>query len=61
MLPVHVVVHDAGPGVTVVEAADPVMMVAITGNPALEPVAIDCASRLAAALQSLQGDPQGAT
>ena len=54
LLPVHVVVRNAGPGVTMVEAADPVMMVAITGNPALEPLAADCAGRLAAALQSLQ-------
>jgi hypothetical protein len=52
-LPLHVVVRAAAAEVTVVEAADPVMMVAITGTPALEPLASDCAASLAAALHSL--------
>jgi uncharacterized protein (DUF302 family) len=55
LLPVHVVVRAESPEVTVVEAADPVMMVAITGNPALEPLVQDIAERLAAALHSLPG------
>ena len=55
LLPVHVVVRAESPEVTVVEAADPVMMVAITGNPALEPLVHDSAERLAAALHSLPG------
>ena len=55
LLPVHVVVRAESPEVTVVEAADPVMMVAITGNPALEPLVHDSAERLAAALHALPG------
>jgi uncharacterized protein (DUF302 family) len=55
LLPMRVVVRAAAAEVTVVEAADPVMMVAITGNPTLEPLVSDCAARLAAALHSLQG------
>jgi len=55
LLPIRVVVRAAAPEVTVVEAVDPVMMLAITGNPALEPVVADSASRLAAALNSLPG------
>jgi uncharacterized protein (DUF302 family) len=55
LLPIHVVIRAESPEVTVVEAADPVMMVAITGNPALEPLVHDSAERLAAALHSLPG------
>lgn len=55
LLPMHVVIRAESPEVTVVEAADPVMMVAITGNPALEPLVHDSAERLAAALHSLPG------
>jgi hypothetical protein len=50
----RVVVRAATPDVTVVEAVDPMMMVAITGDPSLEPVVADSAGRLAAALNSLQ-------
>ena len=55
LLPVHVVIRAESAAVTVVEAADPVVMVAITGNPALEPLVQDSARRLAAALHSLPG------
>ena len=55
LLRMHVVVRAETPEVTVVEAADPVMMVAITGDPTLEPLVTDCAARLAAALHSLRG------
>jgi uncharacterized protein (DUF302 family) len=55
LLPMRVVVRAESPEVTVVEAVDPVMMVAITGNPALEPLVQDSARRLAAALHSLPG------
>jgi uncharacterized protein (DUF302 family) len=53
LLPVPVVIRAEAPEVTVVEAVDPVVMVAITGDRVLEPVAADCAARLAAALHSL--------
>ena len=59
LLPMHVVIRAEAPGVTVVEAADPVMMVAITGNRALEPLVADCAARLAAALHTLRGTADG--
>ena len=55
LLPIRVVVRAESPEVTVVEAVDPVMMVAITGDPALEPLVHDSARRLAAALHSLPG------
>jgi hypothetical protein len=38
---------------TVVEAASLQLIVAITGNPQLEPVAADASARLAAAIASL--------
>ena len=53
LLPMHVVVRAEAPEVTVVEAVDPMVMVAITGNRLLEPVVADCAARLAAALHTL--------
>lgn len=52
LLPCNVVVR-VDSGQTVVEALDPMTMVAVTGEPALEPVAKEAASRLRAALASL--------
>lgn len=54
LLPCNVVVRASGAGV-VVEALDPQMMVGVTGNPALAPVADDAAARLRAALAALEG------
>jgi uncharacterized protein (DUF302 family) len=53
LLPCNVVVRAAGDDRTVVEALDPLTMVEVTGNPALQGVADDAASRLHAALDSL--------
>ncbi|MEP7764291.1 DUF302 domain-containing protein [Sanguibacter sp. 25GB23B1] len=53
LLPCNVVVRSVGEDRTVVEALDPLTMVQITGNPALQPVADDAASRLRAALDAL--------
>ena len=52
LLPCNVVVRSEA-GQTVVEALDPQTMVAITGQPALQPVADEAAGRLRAALDSL--------
>jgi uncharacterized protein (DUF302 family) len=53
LLPCNVVVRtDAGQ--TVIEALDPQTMVAVTGQPSLQPVADEAAARLRAALSSLQ-------
>lgn len=53
LLPCNVVVRSAGQGRTTVEALDPQVMVAVTGNDGLRVVADDAAARLAAALRSL--------
>jgi uncharacterized protein (DUF302 family) len=52
LLPCNVVIRADG-GQTVVEALDPQVMVAVTGEPSLKPVAEEAASRLRAALASL--------
>ena len=52
LLPCNVVVR-AESGQTVVEALDPMTMVAVTGEPSLTAVAEDAASRLRAALAAL--------
>jgi uncharacterized protein (DUF302 family) len=55
LLPCNVVVR-AGSGQTVIEALDPQTMIAVAGEPALQPVADEAASRLRAALDSLADD-----
>ncbi len=52
LLPCNVVVR-ASDGRTVVEVMDPQLMVRVTDQPALEPVADEAAARLRAALDSL--------
>ena len=52
LLPCNVVVRTEE-GQTVVEALDPQSMVAVAGEPELQPVADEAASRLRAALDSL--------
>lgn len=52
LLPCNVVIR-ADAGQTVVEALDPQIMVTVTGEPALKPVAEEAASRLRAALAAL--------
>ena len=53
LLPCNVVVRSAGDARTVVEALDPQIMVGVTDNDALRPVADDAAGRLRAALATL--------
>jgi uncharacterized protein (DUF302 family) len=57
LLPCNVVVRTEA-GQTVVEALDPQAMVAIAGEPSLQPVADEAATRLRAALHSLQDRQQ---
>jgi uncharacterized protein (DUF302 family) len=52
LLPCNVAVR-VDSGQTVVEALDPMTMVAVTGEPSLRPVAEEAASRLRAALAAL--------
>ena len=52
LLPCNVVVRQTGDG-TVVQAIDPMMMVSVSDNPALQPVADEAASRLRMALAAL--------
>ncbi|MER7701495.1 DUF302 domain-containing protein [Kitasatospora sp. NPDC097605] len=54
LLPCNVVVRADG-GRTVVEAMDPQVMVRVSGQPALEAVADEAATRLRAALAALTG------
>ena len=53
LLPCNVVVRSLPDGRTLVEAMDPDIMVRVTDNPDLEPVATEARSRLVAALHSL--------
>jgi uncharacterized protein (DUF302 family) len=52
LLPCNVVIRAAAGG-TIVEAADPQLMVTLTGRPELQPVADEVSRRLAAALAAL--------
>lgn len=54
LLPCNVVVRDTGSG-TVVEIVDPAILVALSDDPALQPVADEAAARLRAALAALAG------
>jgi uncharacterized protein (DUF302 family) len=58
LLPCNVVVRAVDDDTTLVEALDPAVMVGLTGNAALAPVAAEAAQRLAAALATLT--PAGA-
>ena len=52
LLPCNVVVRESDAG-TIVEAIDPMTMVNVSDNPALQPVADEAASRLRSALAAL--------
>ena len=53
LLPCNVVVRAVDDDTTLVEALDPAVMVGLTGNEALAPVATEAGQRLAAALDAL--------
>jgi uncharacterized protein (DUF302 family) len=54
LLPCNVVVRAAG-GNTIVEALDPAIMVGVTADPQLKPIADEAARRLRSALATLAG------
>jgi uncharacterized protein (DUF302 family) len=54
LLPCNVVVRAVDGDRTRVETIDPAIMVSVTGNPDLQPVATEARTRLTAALHSLQ-------
>ena len=53
LLPCNIVIRADGDGATLVEALDPQLMVEVTGQAGLKPVADEAAARLHAALDSL--------
>lgn len=57
LLPCNVVVRAVDAGSTVVEAVNPDLMVQVTGNDAVVPIARDATTRLTAALEALAGVP----
>ena len=57
LLPCNVVVRQVDDDRTRVETIDPDIMVSVTGNPDLQPVATEARTRLTAALNSLQPSP----
>jgi len=61
LLPCNVVVRALGEHLTKVEAMDPEVMVSMTNNPNLAPVAADARTRLRAALESLSPAQQRST
>ncbi|WP_347754276.1 DUF302 domain-containing protein [Agrococcus sp. ProA11] len=54
LLPCNVTVRAADGGTSIVEALDPDLMVSVTENEALRPIASEAAERLRAALRSLE-------
>ncbi|MFP5251284.1 MAG: DUF302 domain-containing protein, partial [Actinomycetes bacterium] len=54
LLPCNVVVRASAEGSTTVEALDPLMMLQVTGNEQLRPVAEDAARRLRAAIDAVE-------
>lgn len=54
LLPCNVVVRAVAENASVVEAVDPQMLVGVTGNDELAPVAAEAGARLRAALDSLR-------
>ena len=56
LLPCNVVIRTEGDQ-TVIEALDPLVMVEVTGQPSLTPIAAEAASRIRAALDTLADTP----
>jgi uncharacterized protein (DUF302 family) len=57
LLPCNVVVRSVAGDRTRVETIDPAIMVTLTGNPGLQPVAAEARGRLTSALDSLVQSP----
>ncbi|MET8651540.1 DUF302 domain-containing protein [Nocardia aurea] len=62
LLPCNVVVRrdTAAEDTIIVEAMDPELMVQVSGEPALEPIATAATSKLGSAIRALAGDVSGA-
>ena len=58
LLPCNVVVRSVESDRTRVETIDPAIMVSVTGNPGLQPVATEARARLTNALRSLHQPPR---
>jgi len=56
LLPCNVVIRAIDDGHTLVEAIDPEVMVAVSGNPKLGPIAEQASTRLTAALHTLANE-----
>jgi uncharacterized protein (DUF302 family) len=54
LLPCNVVIRTSG-SQTIIEALDPLVMVEVTGQPSLTPIAAEAAGRIRAALDTLAG------
>jgi len=55
LLPCNVVLRTGANGHTIVSALDPAVMVTVTGNPRLEPIAATARGKLAAVITTLAG------
>lgn len=54
LLPCNVIVYDNGDGTSTVSIVDPVQMLGVVGNPALEPIAKEADTRLRRVLEHLK-------
>ncbi|RME58735.1 MAG: DUF302 domain-containing protein, partial [Caldilineae bacterium] len=53
LLPCNVIVYDNGDGTSTVSIVDPIQMLGVVANPALQPIAEEANTRLRRALESL--------
>ncbi len=53
LLPCNVIVYDNGDGTSTVSIVDPIQMLGVVANPALQPIAEEANSRLRRALENL--------
>ncbi len=54
LLPCNVIVYDNGDGTTTVSIVDPIQMLGVVANPALEPIADEANTRLRRVLEHLK-------
>lgn len=57
LLPCNVIVYDNGDGTSTVSAVDPVQMLGVVQNPALQPIADEADSRLRRVIAHLAAQP----
>ena len=61
LLPCNVIVREEAPGRVVVGFLDPLTMIGLVGDPAIEPVAHEAEQRLRRACARLEGNPASAS